>query len=256
MCFTLMAQDPTAEHIRDFVQWRNANLGLRSQEEQLRQYRAKLIASNISEKDADAIILDLVQNADRVGAARWDASLLDPAYPMSRAPNRLLTDVVKGKRPGSALDIGTGQGRNSLYLAKLGWSVTGFDQAEKALTEVRQRAADAKLPLQAVLASFDRFDYGSERWDLVVDMYEFVPVRKFRQRIYESLKHGGLWIIEGFGSQSESPANARGEGPYGSGELIRLLADQFRILKYEEVEDVGDFGLQVVPLVRVVAQKK
>ena len=60
ICFTLMAQDSTTEHIRDFVQWRNANLGPRSQEEQLRQYRAKLIASNISEKDADAIILDLM----------------------------------------------------------------------------------------------------------------------------------------------------------------------------------------------------
>ena len=54
----------------------------------------------------------------------------------------------------------------------------------------------------------------------------------------------------------KNPPNARGEGDYGSGELLRLLANQFRILKYEETEDVADFGLQVVPLVRVVAQKK
>jgi 2-polyprenyl-3-methyl-5-hydroxy-6-metoxy-1,4-benzoquinol methylase len=90
--------------------------------------------------------------------------------------------------------------RNSLYLARLGWSVTGFDQAEKAVSAARQRAAEANISLQSVVAHFDRFDYGRERWDLVIDLYEFVPVRRFGQRIYESLKPGGLWVI-GFESR-------------------------------------------------------
>jgi 2-polyprenyl-3-methyl-5-hydroxy-6-metoxy-1,4-benzoquinol methylase len=256
MCALLMAQDPVPAHIQEFAQWRLANPGSRSWDDDLRLYRAKLIASNVTEKDADAIILELRNNRDLVGAARWNASLLDPGYRMSHAPNRLLMETIKGRKPGTALDIGMGEGRNSIYLAQLGWSVTGFDQAEKAVNAARQRAAEAKLPLQTVVARFDRFDFTREHWDLVVDMYEFVPVRRFRQQVYESLKPGGLWVIEGFGSRSEAPANAMGEGSYGSGELLRLLANQFRILKYEEVEDVADFGLQVSPLVRVVAQKK
>jgi hypothetical protein len=66
-----------------------------------------------------------------------------------------------------------------------------------------------------------------------------------------------LWIIEGFaaGSPSQQP-NPKGEGAYQSGELLELLADDFKIVKYEEVSDTADFGLQVVPLIRVIAQKK
>jgi len=50
-----------------------------------------------------------------------------------RSPNSLLVEAVKGRRPGSALDVGMGEGRNAIYLAKQGWHVTGIDRAEGAL---------------------------------------------------------------------------------------------------------------------------
>ncbi len=55
--------------------------------------------------------------------------------------NKFLAETVKGRKPGTALDIGMGQGRNSLFLAALGWQVTGFDISEvgvkQALAECR-----------------------------------------------------------------------------------------------------------------------
>ena len=55
--------------------------------------------------------------------------------------NKFLAESVKGRKPGKALDIGMGQGRNSLFLAALGWQVTGFDISEvgvkQALAECR-----------------------------------------------------------------------------------------------------------------------
>lgn len=38
--------------------------------------------------------------------------------------NKFLAESVKGRTPGKALDIGMGQGRNSMFLAALGWEVT------------------------------------------------------------------------------------------------------------------------------------
>jgi hypothetical protein len=41
-------------------------------------------------------------------------------------PNALLVATVEGRKPGRALDVGMGQGRNALFLALKGWDVTGF----------------------------------------------------------------------------------------------------------------------------------
>jgi len=52
---------------------------------------------------------------------RWDGVYSDRVPFFNTAPNAFLTEVVKGLKPGRALDIGMGQGRNSVHLAKLGW---------------------------------------------------------------------------------------------------------------------------------------
>jgi SAM-dependent methyltransferase len=253
----VVAQSPLSSRIAEYVKWRKANPGLRSQEQELKTYKASLSASGVSEQEVEAIMLDLTRNWEKVEAARWDASLNDPNYPMNRNPNRWLVEAVKGRKPGRALDIGMGTGRNSLFLAQQGWTVSGFDYAAQAVSAARKKAEEHGLKIDASVRNLADFNFGREQWDVVVDMYEFQPVRTARRKIYESLKPGGLWIIEGFaaGSPSQQP-NPKGEGAYQSGELLELLADDFKIVKYEEVSDTADFGLQVVPLIRVIAQKK
>ena len=51
--------------------------------------------------------------------------------------NKFLAESVKGVTPGKALDIGMGQGRNSMFLAALGWDVTGFDISEVAVKQAK-----------------------------------------------------------------------------------------------------------------------
>ena len=85
--------------------------------------------------------------------------------------NRFLAESVKGMPPGKALDIGMGQGRNSLFLAALGWEVTGFDISEVGVKQAQAEAAKRGLKIDARVADVDRFDYGKQRWDLVLGMY-------------------------------------------------------------------------------------
>ena len=40
-------------------------------------------------------------------------------------PNAFLVEMVKNRKPGRALDVGMGQGRNALWLAGQGWDTTG-----------------------------------------------------------------------------------------------------------------------------------
>lgn len=46
-------------------------------------------------------------------------------------PNRLLVETVKEIKPGHALDVGMGQGRNAIYLAQQGWEVTGIELSDE-----------------------------------------------------------------------------------------------------------------------------
>jgi len=49
-------------------------------------------------------------------------------------------DVVKGLKPGTALDVCMGEGRNSIFLAGMRWKVTGFDVSDLAVANAVARA--------------------------------------------------------------------------------------------------------------------
>src|SRR5438132_5810903 len=90
-------------------------------------------------------------------------------------PNGFLVEVVRGLRPGKALDVGMGQGRNALYLAQQGWDVTGFDISEVGVKQALDQAKKLNVKVNALVQRDSEFDFGTERWDLVVLSY--VPFR-------------------------------------------------------------------------------
>ena len=51
-------------------------------------------------------------------------------------PTPFVMDVVKGLKPGIALDVCMGEGRICIFLAGLGWKVTGFDVSDVAVANV------------------------------------------------------------------------------------------------------------------------
>ncbi len=59
----------------------------------------------------------------------------DPIF--VRTPNALLAAAMQDRKPGAALDIGMGQGRNAVFLAMQGWDVTGFDPSDEAVRRHR-----------------------------------------------------------------------------------------------------------------------
>jgi SAM-dependent methyltransferase len=60
------------------------------------------------------------------------------------------------------LDIGIGQGRHALHLARHGYEVTGIDPSRAALDAVRERAVAEGLSLELVPCSFEDYEPGPE----------------------------------------------------------------------------------------------
>jgi hypothetical protein len=103
--------------------------------ETLARYRRHLLESGLTPDQADRTL--------RLALAHDEGSLYDKVYggvPEFRTePNRLLVEAVAQRTPGKALDVGMGQGRNALFLAAQGWSVTGFDVSEMGLARARRQ---------------------------------------------------------------------------------------------------------------------
>ncbi len=167
---------------------------------------------------------------------------------LPNTPNVFLTRVVAGIKPGRALDIGIGQGRNSIYLARLGWDVTGFDISEKGLELAQKLARDAGVKITTVKASMDQFDYGTAQWDLIVATYEGA---NWLKAALPGLKPGGYIVLEGYGAHPNAPPSAA----FAPNTLPKLFMDHnLHIVRYEDVKEEPEW-LKTDGVVRIFARK-
>lgn len=164
--------------------------------------------------------------------------------------NQHLLDSVKGRKPGKALDIAMGQGRNVLGLAALGWKVTGVDISDAGIKLAKDTAAKRKLSFEGVVQDVDKYDLGTSKWDLVTLIYAGTDP-KLIERIKQSVKKGGLFVVEFFHKDATAGV---GIGGFATGELAAQFAG-WKILKDEVIEDIADWGLRKTKVVRFAAQK-
>jgi 2-polyprenyl-3-methyl-5-hydroxy-6-metoxy-1,4-benzoquinol methylase len=173
------------------------------------------------------------------------------------SPNAFLVEAMKAiPSGGQALDVGTGMGRNAIFMADLGWNVTGIDLSAKGLEVMQANAEKAGLKVRTIKTSYDEFDFGKERWDLVAMILSWAPVEEsdFLSRLKESIRPGGYIVFEQNIQRSKNPYPS-GVHALASGALRELFKD-FEIIIYRELDDYGDWGGPPVPHVRMVARKR
>lgn len=98
--------------------------------------------------------------------ARWDRRYAEEAW--SDTPDELLVERLVGVRPGRALDLACGPGRNAVHLARRGWSVLGVDLSAVGLAQAAERAAAAGVTLELVRDDVRRLRPAPASVDLVV----------------------------------------------------------------------------------------
>jgi SAM-dependent methyltransferase len=244
---------PDAAAYEKFRSW----AGLQPREAQeapdlLERYRVKLLAEGEPTEAVDQQLRVIREHGQRLEVERWNRILTAPTPKFNTKPNAFLVEMIKGVPPGKALDVGMGQGRNALYLAQQGWDATGFDPADKAVAAAKAEAARLGLKLTTQTVGDEEFDFGKERWDLVVLSY--VSLRHLVPRVYDSLKPGGRVVIEGFHRDATKTTPIGGGVVFDTNELLTLFS-KLRILRYEDVQSVGDFGLRETRVVRLCAEK-
>lgn len=222
------------------------------------QYRERLVGEGASAAEADRQ-LNVIRLKLRGSTDGWRVmfnNIYSNAAPgFNVQPNAALVEAVSERRPGRALDVGMGQGRNSVFLALKGWEVTGFDISDEGLNVARKNAERAGVKINALLQSNEEFEFGSAKWDLIVVTYEPVPLTNadYVRKLGASLRRGGLIVVESFASD----ASSTGRRPVDiDPRELRAAFGAFRLIRFEDTVALPDWGKEKIRLIRMVAEKR
>jgi SAM-dependent methyltransferase len=248
---------PTNEAIwKSFVEWLNKAPPAEGPRVLFDMYKSYLIKGGLPGPEADRQ-LNVVQQLHRERPDAWRV-MFNNIYKTDKPnfatePNALLMATIDKRKPGRALDIGMGQGRNSVFLALKGWNVTGFDMSDEGIATARRNAERAGVKLNALRENEESFDYGTNQWDLIVFMYEPFPITSpaYVERLRRAMRPGGIIVIESFGEEEE--VKGRPAPAIDPGRLLAAFKD-FRLLHYQDVIAKPDWGPIDRRVVRMVAE--
>lgn len=216
------------------------------------RYAAELRRQGKSEADVKRTLAALDRISDRAEVEMWNRILTAPTPRFNTAPNAFLVEMVKGVQPGQSLDVGMGQGRNTIYLAQQGWNSVGFDPADRAVAAAQAQAAALGVKITTSVARAEDFDWGAGRWDLIVLSY--VGVRGFQDTVLRALKPGGMVVLEAFHRDATKAGPIGDAVVFDTNELLQLFSP-LRIIRYEDTMAVADFGRQELRVLRLAAVK-
>jgi SAM-dependent methyltransferase len=218
----------------------------------MQKYRAYLKAQGFADADIEAQIKVVTAQGTNLEVQRWNQILTAENPGFNTAPNAFLVEMVKDRMPGTALDVGMGQGRNAIWLAQRAWTVTGFDPANEAVALANRNAEKLGVHITTEITTDDKFNFGENRWDLI--LLSYVGARGLTERIERALKPHGILVVEAFHRDATKGNSIGGGVVFDTGELIKIFPG-LRVVRYEEPMAIADFGKQKVRVVRYCAEK-
>ena len=109
--------------------------------------------------------------------AAWDDNYSGDGQIWSGEPNIQLVAEAADLAPGTALDVGCGEGGDVIWLARRGWTVTGADFSAAGLARAARLAEEAGVAERTDWWQVDarEFDAGGRSFDLVSTQYLHPP---------------------------------------------------------------------------------
>lgn len=172
----------------------------------------------------------------------WDERYSAGEDIWSGAPNPQLVAEVSGLPPGTALDIGCGEGGDVIWLARQGWRVTGADFSHNGLTRAAHHAERAGVADRIDWWQVDARNFAAQgrAYDLVTT--HFLHPREgtmvdVTRRIAEAVAPGGHLLIVGHAPPSGtlvSPDDSRRRAMFVAEQLLPGLPEGFEALVVEQ----------------------
>ena len=102
---------------------------------------------------------------------RWNKRYGETELVWSAGPNQRFADEVADLTPGTAVDLGAGEGRNAIWLAEQGWQVTAVDFSDVGMDKARRIAEKRGVTVNCVTADVTEVALPPAGFDLVALLY-------------------------------------------------------------------------------------
>lgn len=190
---------------------------------------------------------------------------------------KFLKDIKKGKIPSTpvtgsfeglrVLDLGSGTGRNTNYLAQNGALATGIEISGTAIELARKRAKEMGLPVEYIKQSIgEKYPFEREAFDLVIDITSSNSLDEKEREVYLAevkrvLKKDGIFFVRALckdgdknakfllknnpGKEKDTyimPDTGLVERVFSKEDLAETYSKYFEILKIEKTESYSAVG--------------
>jgi 2-polyprenyl-3-methyl-5-hydroxy-6-metoxy-1,4-benzoquinol methylase len=171
----------------------------------------------------------------------WEERYAGAEKIWSGNPNPQLVAEVAGLTPGTALDVGCGEGGDVIWLARRGWRVTGADFSANGLARAARHAAEAGVADRTDWWQVDARTFAADgrSYDLVTTHFLHPPdgaMVEVTRRLAEAVAPGGYLLVVGH-APSEVFAQLTAthhRAMFLAEDLLPALSDRFEALVVEQ----------------------
>ena len=193
----------------------------------------------------------------------WNEKFATTDYAYGTEPNDFLVSAVTNLKRGATLSLAEGEGRNAVWLAQQGFTVSAIEQSEKGVGKTLRLALQRGVIVMAERGELETFHIQPNSWDLVVSIYAHTPQelrRKLHRQVVAGLKPGGVFVLEAY-TPAQIPNNTGGPKDASLMPTAELLRSERAGLVFDHIEEVerdvveGSLHTGTAHVVQVVAHR-
>jgi SAM-dependent methyltransferase len=170
----------------------------------------------------------------------WNEKYANTDYAYGTEPNEFLASAVTKLKRGETLSLAEGEGRNAVWLAQQGFTVSSIEQSEKGVAKTLRLALQRGVIVMAERGELETFNIQPNSWDLVVSIYAHTPQelrRKLHRQVVAGLKPGGVFILEAY-TPAQIPNNTGGPKDASLMPTAELLRSELHGLVFDHLEEI------------------
>jgi 2-polyprenyl-3-methyl-5-hydroxy-6-metoxy-1,4-benzoquinol methylase len=134
-------------------------------------------------------------------ADKWNERYANKEFAYGEEPNNYLKQQLALLKAGKILFPAEGEGRNAVFAAKLGWTVSAFDISIEGHKKARQLAEKNNVAIDYQIGELETLNYKNEQFDVIALIYAHFPANiksHLHKTLDKYLRKGGTIIFEAF----------------------------------------------------------
>lgn len=132
---------------------------------------------------------------------RWNERYANEEFAYGEEPNNYLKEQLTKLDTGKILFPAEGEGRNAVFAAKSGWTVSAFDISNEGLKKALHLAEKNNVNIDYQIGELQALNYQEEQFDAIALIYAHFPANiksQLHKELDKYLRKGGIIIFEAF----------------------------------------------------------